>query len=175
MCQATVDDLAALERALAWAIEWRSPVLSASPADIIRDSGLNYLLEGWGRPGDAAVVGWVEAHTVGAAWYRHWNDAWHSYGYLDATTPELGIGVDSEWRGLGIGAALLEALIGVASRSDVTRLSLSVEGDNPAMALYEGFGFVRIEPVDGSWTMARAVALGPRPTKASSGRRKVDC
>jgi GNAT superfamily N-acetyltransferase len=152
---ASADDLDALRLALAYAIEWRSAMLGATAEDLIRDTGHCYLLEGWGRAGDVAVVAEVGHRAVGAAWYRFWDDSVHSYGYVDSVTPELGVGVDPAFRGRGVGTALLAALIDVATDRGVRRLSLSVEGENPAMCLYVWLGFVRLAPLDASWTMVK--------------------
>ncbi len=134
-------DLPILRSALAWAILWRSPDPIPDPAAVIAGTGHAYLLADWGRPGDAAVVAETAAGPVGAAWYRYWSDDHHSYGYLDAACPELGIGVDPRYRGRGI-----------------ARLSLSVESDNPALRLYERTGFVRQCRAGGSWTMVKVLA-----------------
>jgi ribosomal protein S18 acetylase RimI-like enzyme len=153
---ATSADMGALRSALAYAIEWRSAGLSAAPDDVIRLTGHEYLLSGWGRDGDVAVVAQA-ASVVGAAWYRLWTSREHSYGYVDPRTPELGIGVDPAFRHIGIGTALLTSLLGAAYAAGVSRVSLSVEADNPAMRLYEGLGFVKYAPVEGSWTMVKVL------------------
>lgn len=56
----------------------------------------------------------------------------------------LGITVADEWQGIGIGAALMAALIDKADRwMNVLRIELQVYTDNArAIALYERFGFV---------------------------------
>ena len=149
---ATLNDLPAICAALAWAIDWRAPQ-PTPPEERIAQTGHAYLLAEWGRSGDMAVVAEVEGHPVGAVWYRLWTDAMHSYGYIDATVPELGIGVDPQWRGRGIGEALLRALLAHAQQQGVATISLSVECDNPAMQLYEKLGFERYEQVDNAWTM----------------------
>ena len=160
--EATAVDLPALRSALAWAIEWRLPVLSASPEQIIHATGHDYLLDDWGREGDMAVVADAAGGTLGAAWCRRWSDESHSYGYVDASTPELGVGVDPAHRGRGVGTALVRGLLEAASRSGIARVSLSVEGDNRAMRLHETLGFVRFEPVEASWTMLADLAHDPR-------------
>lgn len=162
-------DLPILRSALAWAILWRAPDPIPDPAAVIAGTGHAYLLADWGRPGDAAVVAEAAAGPVGAAWYRYWSDDHHSYGYLDAACPELGIGVDPRYRGRGIGAQLLDSLIDLAASRGVARLSLSVESDNPALRLYERTGFVRQCRVGGSWTMVKVLA-GAAAEDAPDGR-----
>lgn len=63
------------------------------------------------------------------------------------------IGVRAEARGHGVGTALLRALIELARDKGYPGLSLSVEEDNPALRLYERFGFVRVARVENAWTM----------------------
>jgi ribosomal protein S18 acetylase RimI-like enzyme len=55
----------------------------------------------------------------------------------------LGLGVISEYRGRGIGAALLDATLQAAKASGISRIELTVRVDNQrAKRLYERFGFV---------------------------------
>jgi GNAT superfamily N-acetyltransferase len=75
------------------------------------------------------------------------------YGFVDAKTPELSIGVVPTHRGRGIGSRLLEALVVSARAQRHEALSLSVEPDNPARRLYERCGFQVVGAVDGSLTM----------------------
>ena len=156
---ASAADLPALQCALACAIEWRSAAQPSDPIAVIEDTGHAYLLEGWGREGDAAVVAECAGAVVGAAWYRFWTDAVHSYGYLDRDTPELGLGVEAAHRRRGVGATLLEALVDLARGRGVPALSLSVESDNPAVALYRRAGFERVCDVDNAYTMLKRLAV----------------
>ena len=56
---------------------------------------------------------------------------------------ELGMAVAREWRGRGVGSALLAAAIEWAREQDMHKLSLSVFPHNAAaIALYRKFGFV---------------------------------
>jgi ribosomal protein S18 acetylase RimI-like enzyme len=67
--------------------------------------------------------------------YRH-----DPYGHT------LGMLVDARYRGLGIGAALMERLITWASERGITTLSLLVFPHNGrALALYRKFGFEEID------------------------------
>jgi ribosomal protein S18 acetylase RimI-like enzyme len=67
----------------------------------------------------------------GAAWFR-----------FTAAIPEVTIGVQELWRGIGVGTRLLTELHAAARRAGITQLSLSVEHDNRALFLYERLGYV---------------------------------
>ena len=99
-------------------------------------------VEGWGRLGDAGVIAVDQAeHPLGAAWYRLFPGEAPGYGFVSPTIPEIAIGVCDDVRGQGIGSALLQALIALAQSQGYTALSLSVDRDNPALYLYERYGF----------------------------------
>ena len=56
---------------------------------------------------------------------------------------EIGMIVASEWRGRGVGSALIEAAIEWARANGLHKLTLTVFPDNErAIALYEKFGFL---------------------------------
>ena len=102
-------------------------------------------VEGFGRPGDAAVIALDEGFPVGAAWYRVFRESAPGFGFVDESTPELSIAVVPSRRGRGFGPQLLEALMNRARLEGYTALSLSVERQNPALKLYERFGFRPVE------------------------------
>ncbi len=60
-----------------------------------------------------------------------------------------------EYRGQGIGPALLGQLLDAAESQEIRALSLSVEKDNPALRLYERFGFTPLAEADNAVTMLR--------------------
>jgi RimJ/RimL family protein N-acetyltransferase len=61
-----------------------------------------------------------------------------------AHVADLGLMVDARFRRRGVGRALLEAAVAWAGESDVTKLELHVfPWNEPAIALYESFGFER--------------------------------
>jgi len=99
-------------------------------------------VEGWGRPGDAGAIAVDQTERpLGAAWYRLHPVEAPGYGFVSSTILELTISVHAEARGQGIGRALLQALIELAQSQGYTALSLSVDRNNPALHLYEQFGF----------------------------------
>jgi ribosomal protein S18 acetylase RimI-like enzyme len=118
----------------------------AEPPSVKRvqaDPGLAPYLAGWGRAGDAGVVAEVEGEPIGAAWLRLFDANHPGYGYVDTQTPEISIGVETAWRGRGVGRALLEGLRATAQAEGHEALSLSVDARNgPALALYRSIGFV---------------------------------
>jgi [ribosomal protein S18]-alanine N-acetyltransferase len=135
-----VQDVPILRAMLVDAFNWRDGG-DRLPADAGK------FLDAWGRTGDLGVIA---DGDVGAAWVRLFTEDEHSYGYVAPHVPELTIAVAKEARGRGIGTALLRELL-----PRIGHVSLSVETDNPAVRLYERFGFVRVGYVGTSWTMQR--------------------
>ena len=131
---------------------WADPATADIPA--------SRYVEGWGRPGDRGLILIDESFPVGAAWYRLFTAARPGYGFLDEETPELTIAVVPSKRGRGFGEELLTALLEQAGTDGHTAMSLSVEKDNPALHLYERFGFHPVREVDS--TVVMRADLGPQ-------------
>ena len=130
------DDIPAIQAALLRAANWDS---SREPR-LLDDASLAPYHEGWGRESDLVVIAEDEGRAIGAAYCR----LMRGYGYVDDDTPEVTIGVESSYRGRGIGGRLLDALADLAGRKGFERLSLSVEADNPARRLYERAGYRQV-------------------------------
>jgi len=96
----------------------------------------------WGRgSGDTGFVAVIEGgQRVGAVWLRLLTGDEKGFGYLDERTPELGLAVLPEYRGRGIGTALLAQLIRDV-KGVYENISLSVTEGNPALRLYQRLGF----------------------------------
>lgn len=109
---------------------------------------------GWGRPGDLGLVavdldGPRGMHVpIGAAWLRFFTAADHGFGWVEAGVPELSLAIVPGRRRLGIGRALLAALLSRAKDSGISRVSLSVARANPAYELYRQAGFVPLEDAE---------------------------
>jgi ribosomal protein S18 acetylase RimI-like enzyme len=142
------DDATFLREMLFEAAYWRPGKPRPSLEEGLARPDLAKVLAGWGRPGDLAMVATDGlGDRMGAAWMRLWTPEDHARGFVDAQTPELGIGVRREFRRHGVGTALLLALLGRAREDRVPRVSLSVEIENVARLLYERFGF-KLDSVD---------------------------
>lgn len=96
-----------------------------------------YLADFDTRPGDRCLVAEAAGKVVGAAWCRIMAD----YGHIDNDTPSLAISLLPEYRGLGVGARLLNALLLLLQENGYRRASLSVQKENPALRLYQRTGF----------------------------------
>lgn len=152
---ATKADFPFLREMLFEAAYWRTDV-EKPPFEVgLARPDVALILEDWGRRGDVAVVACSpEEELLGFAWYRFWTVEVHSYGFVDTGTPELGIAVREGHRRRGIGTGLLESLLAHARDLGIRQVSLSVEQDNPALALYEKLGFQQVSVVNNAWTMA---------------------
>ena len=115
----------------------------------------------WGRErgdtGFVAVTG--SGQPVGAIWLRLLTGDEKGFGYVDEHTPELGLAVLPEYRGRGIGTALLARLIR-AVEGVYENISLSVTEGNPALRLYQRSGFEVYGREGDSITMKRRLTGG---------------
>ncbi|MBE9109852.1 GNAT family N-acetyltransferase [Nodosilinea sp. LEGE 07298] len=151
----TPADLPVIEAMLFEAFFWSPTYERPALEEFRQQPEFQKLVANWGRPGDRAVIAEVPRQAVGAAWYRFWTESCHSYGFVNAATPEVGIGVHPDYRGRGMGRALLRHLLSEARRSGVPALSLSVDPQNVARQLYESEGFVKVGESGTSWTLTR--------------------
>lgn len=122
---------------------------------LLNSPGIRKYHEGWGRKGDKVLFAVdVENQTVGAAWYRLFDDNNKSYGYIDGNTPEIGMAVSKEVRGRGVGTLLMHKIIQQAKDEGYNTISLSVDLENDtAINMYQKLGFKDYEVVGTSKTM----------------------
>ena len=77
------------------------------PKAIIEQSELQVYIADFGKEDDWCLVAEVKGKIVGAVWGRIMND----YGHIDDETPSLAISLYGEYRHLGIGTALMKAIL----------------------------------------------------------------
>jgi ribosomal protein S18 acetylase RimI-like enzyme len=147
------------------ATNWHPSRAPLSEQQVMREPKLAHYAAGWPQPGDLGVVvedGGGNGH--GAAWLRYFTDDDPSFGFLDAETPELSIGVSPESRGRGLGTQLCTRLFDAAEARGIRRISLSVEKANPALGLYRRLGFEVVRDDGDAVTMLRQSPAGPTAT-----------
>jgi len=98
-------------------------------------------VRGWGIPDDIGVVGYERGKRVGAVWSRLLTGENRTYGCVDDRTPELAAAVLPEYKGRGVGTALLRAHFQTVKHL-YRAVTLVVRTDNPAHRLYLREGFV---------------------------------
>ena len=109
------------------------------------------------RHPNVVLIVFDEFVPVGAAWYRLFTAEDPGFGFVDDQTPELAIAVVPSRRGRGFGRELLSALLDRARNDGFEAISLSVAKDNPAIHLYEGYGFEKVREDDGAVVMQAAL------------------
>lgn len=122
--RAVVDSVAREHRFLA--------LLEAPPLEATREFVCTNLREGspqFVAEAEGSVVGWCDVVRSTRPVFRH--------------SGVLGMGLIAQYRGRGIGRALLETTVEAAERLGITRIELTVRVDNRrAISLYEALGFV---------------------------------
>lgn len=99
---------------------------------------------------DHGLVAEVEGKIVGAVWVRIMND----YGHIDDKTPSLAISLDKEYRGLGIGTAMMKEILSLLKTYGYRQVSLSVQKANYAAKMYLKVGFEIVRENEEEYIMA---------------------
>jgi len=112
------------------------------PRSVLDQADIAHYLRDFGSLSgdDAQLCIGDSGNQVGAAWCRRLTSDDPGYGYVGDEVPELGMAVDMDWRGRGVGRHLLEDLL-----ARHPAMSLSVDNANTsATALYLSLGFVPV-------------------------------
>jgi len=122
------------------------------PREIIFQPEILVYIAGFGdQPGDLGVIAEMDGKITGAAWTR----IIPAYGHIDDETPELAMSVLPEYRGRGVGTALLIRLFELLRKHGYKRTSLSVQKENPAARLYKRLGYEILRENEEDWIMIR--------------------
>jgi [ribosomal protein S18]-alanine N-acetyltransferase len=123
---------------------------------IIDSPDISKYAENWGRIGDFGLLVFDEEEYVGAAWGRLYSDSNKSYGFVDASTPEVSIALRPKYREQGIGSELITRLIKLADEKGFRSTSLSVDKRSRAVSFYQRLGFLIIDDLDTAYTMIKS-------------------
>ena len=120
------------------------------PRDALKRPEFARYVDGWGRPDDAGFVAHDtrSGQLLGAVWIRRLSDQ------PDAP-PDLAFSVKPGSRRRGIGAALLTQLVKTYPKQST--ISIRAAANNPAVRLYQRFGFKIDKQGEGNVTMRREV------------------
>lgn len=120
---------------------WDAPDEPRRPRSVLDNPKIKRLVEEWGRESD---LGFIAVHPesledVGAVWARL--DGFDGVEGFGCDYPFLGIAVQEQYQGMGVGSFLLSHFIHVAKKR-VDGLRLGVNAKNTrAIKLYKKFGF----------------------------------
>lgn len=98
---------------------------------------------------DQGFVAEVDGRIVGAVWVRIMND----YGHVDYETPSLAISLYKEYRGFGIGTAMMKEILALLKTHGYKQVSLSVQKANYAAKLYLKVGFEIVRETEEEYIM----------------------
>ena len=107
------------------------------PKAIIEQPELQVYIADFGKEDDWCLVAEVKGKIVGAVWVRIMND----YGHIDDGIPSLAISLYDKYRSLGIGTALMDAILQFLKDKGYKKTSLSVQKANYAVNMYRKIGF----------------------------------
>ena len=118
------------------------------PRDAVKRPEFARYVDGWGRPDDAGFVAHDKesGQLLGAVWIRRLSNRRNA-------PPDLAFAVKPGLRRRGIGAALLTQF--VKAHPQQSTISIRASAKNPAVRLYERFGFKIVKQSKGSVTMRR--------------------
>ena len=119
------------------------------PKSIIKQPELQIYIEDFGKADDACLVAEIKGRIVGAVWTRIMND----YGHIDDETPSFAISIYEEYRNLGIGTALMEAMLKLLKSKGYKQASLSVQKANYAVNMYRKAGFEVVDKNEEEYIM----------------------
>ena len=117
---------------------------------IIEQPELSLYYDGFGTgPADHCLVAEVDGKVVGAVWTRIMND----YGHIDDETPSFAISLYKEYRGQGIGTAMMRKMLELLKSQGWKKASLAVQKENYAVRMYEAVGFRTVYENDEEYIM----------------------
>lgn len=124
--------------------------VAAPERSIIRQQPLQVYITDFGKEkDDIAFVAEIDGKVAGAVWARIMDD----YGHIDDHTPSLAISLYKEYRGLGMGSAMLGKMLSALKEKGYARTSLAVQKENYAVKMYQKAGFEVIDENEEEYIM----------------------
>lgn len=105
---------------------------------IINLPELQVYVENFGKEkDDICFLADINEKVIGAVWVRVMND----YGHIEDGVPSFAISLYKEYRGCGIGTALMKRMLYELKQRGYEKASLSVQKANYAVQMYLNVGF----------------------------------
>lgn len=120
------------------------------PKKIVEQPELRVYTDDFGtRKGDNCLAAEYNGRVVGAAWTRIMDD----YGQVDDETPSFAISLYRDYRGRGIGTALMKRMLELLREQGYKKASLAVQKENYAVRMYEKVGFKTVDENEQEYIM----------------------
>lgn len=124
--------------------------MAAPPRSIINQPELQVYITDFGKKDDdMGLVAEVDKKVVGAVWVRIMDD----YGHIDNDTPSFAISLYEDYRGLGIGTALMKEMLRILKEKGYKQASLAVQKTNYAVKMYKETGFEIVDENEEEYIM----------------------
>lgn len=124
------------------------------PRSVIQEPALRIYIEDFGtKKDDRCLCAVTDNRIVGAVWTR----IIKGYGSLDDNTPEFAISIYPEYRGKGIGMALMKKMLEYLEQEGYEKASLAVQKDNYALVMYQKAGFTIVDENEEEYIMRIAL------------------
>lgn len=109
-----------------------------APRIMIQEPSLWIYVDEFGtKKDDYCFVAELDNRIVGAVWVR----CIKAFGHIDDAVPEFAISIYPQYRGKGIGTALMRKMLEHLQLEGYSQTSLAVQKDNDAVKMYQRVGF----------------------------------
>ena len=124
------------------------------PREIINQPELQVYIDAFGKmEDDICFVAEVENKIAGAVWVRVMDD----YGHIEEGVPSFAISLYKEYRGNGIGTALMKKMLIELKERGYSKASLAVQKANYAVKMYKNVGFEIVDENEEEYIMVRVI------------------
>ena len=118
--------------------------------EIINSPELQVYVKDFGtQKSDICFVAEVDDNVIGAVWIRIMND----YGHVEDGVPSFAISLYKEYRGMGIGTALMRQMLTELKVRGHKKASLAVQKANYAVKMYRNVGFEVVDENEEEYIM----------------------
>ena len=124
------------------------------PREIINQPELQVYIDAFGKmEDDICFVAEVENKIAGAVWVRVMDD----YGHIEDGVPSFAISLYKEYRGNGIGTALMKKMLIELKERGYSKASLAVQKANYAVKMYKNVGFEIVDENEEEYILVRVI------------------